>query len=303
MTKILLGTTMLAGLLVAAPAFAADMPLKAPRNAPYYTDWTGFYLFGFGGYSWGKISPDDFSFGDINSHLHNPKPKGGVFGFGGGYLWQYGAWVGGLEVDYGFSDEKDHQSLGCVSILVRSTSLSCSRATVSSKIDALGSARLRVGYLFTPNLLAYGTAGLGWGRVKVAVNFDDEFSLISKTNLFGWVAGGGLEYKLFEHVRVRGEYLHYDFGTTTAVYQPKSRHRASLAVGSQDRPAKDAVPHDARGQVTDALPCLLEREGLLFFMQAGHRNCLAISRQHGVVFPQTQIDDPSEVARRKRTDC
>ncbi len=94
MTKILLGTTMLAGLLVAGAAQAADMPLKAPpREAPYYTDWTGFYLFGFGGYSWGKISPDNFSFG---SPFHNPKPKGGVFGFGGGYLWQYGAWVGGL---------------------------------------------------------------------------------------------------------------------------------------------------------------------------------------------------------------
>ena len=106
MTKILLSTTMLAGLLIAGAAQAADMPLKAPpRAAPYYSDWTGFYVFGFGGYSWGKISPDDFELIGV----HNPKPKGGVFGFGGGYNWQYGAWVGGLEVDYGFSDEKEDQ--------------------------------------------------------------------------------------------------------------------------------------------------------------------------------------------------
>ncbi len=66
MTKILLSTTMLAGLLIAGAAQAADMPLKAPpRAAPYYTDWTGFYVFGFGGYSWGKISPDDFNFSGI----------------------------------------------------------------------------------------------------------------------------------------------------------------------------------------------------------------------------------------------
>src|SRR6266550_171913 len=172
MTKILLGTTMLAGLLIAGVAQAADMPLKAPpRAAPYYSDWTGFYVFGFGGYSWGRISPDNLrdaigaDLGDFG--FHNPKPKGGVFGFGGGYLWQYGAWVGGVEVDYGFSDEKDHQSLGCVSVLVRSTSLSCSRATVSSKIDALGSARVRAGYLFTPSLLAFGTAGVAWGRSEL----------------------------------------------------------------------------------------------------------------------------------------
>src|SRR3979411_2286482 len=78
MTKILLGTTMLAGLLISGVAQAADMPLKAPpREAPYYTDWTGFYLFGFGGYSWGKISPHE-------NHLdpvYNPKPKGGGFRF------------------------------------------------------------------------------------------------------------------------------------------------------------------------------------------------------------------------------
>ncbi|HET6942096.1 MAG TPA: hypothetical protein VFH89_08040, partial [Sphingomicrobium sp.] len=116
MMKVLLATTMLAGLLSAGAAQAADMPLKAPpRAAPYYSDWTGFYVFGFGGYSWGKISPDDFNFSDISHSLHNPKPKGGVFGFGGGYLWQYGAWVGGLEVDYGFSNEKEDQGFKCVS--------------------------------------------------------------------------------------------------------------------------------------------------------------------------------------------
>src|SRR5258708_234015 len=218
MTKVLLATTMLAGLLSAGAVQAADMPLKAPpRAAPYYSDWTGFYVFGFGGYSWGQISPNHIDLDPVP----NPKPKAGVFGFGGGYNWQYGAWLGGVEVDYGFSDEKEHQRFtGCSDVVTRAE-LSC-RVSVglNSKIDALGSARLRVGYLFTPNLLAFGTAGLAWGRAKVDVNFDDEFSLISKTNLFGWVAGGGLEYKLFDHVRIRGEYLHYDFGSTGYAFQP-----------------------------------------------------------------------------------
>jgi outer membrane immunogenic protein len=214
MTKFLLGTTMLAGLLTAGVAQAADMPLKAPRAAPIYSDWTGFYLFGFGGYSWGKINPDAF---DFAGPFHNPKPKGGVFGFGAGYLWQYGTWVGGLEVDYGFSDEKEDQSIKLLCPEVTLSSLRCipGTATVHSKIDALGSARARLGYLFTPNLLAYGTAGVGWGRSELSVGPFD-----AKPNLFGWVAGGGLEYKLFQHVRIRGEYLHYDFGSTSYAFQP-----------------------------------------------------------------------------------
>ena len=217
MTKMLLGTTMLAGLLIAGVAQAADMPLKAPRAAPIYNDWTGFYVFGFGGYSWGKISPDDLDLSYFG--WHNPKPKGGVFGFGAGYLWQYGTWVGGLEVDYGFSDEKEDQGgrRSCPDLKPLSiASVSCDGgATLHSKIDALGSARARVGYLFTPSVLAYGTAGVAWGRAEVNVA---DGLLVAKPDLFGWVAGGGLEYKLFEHVRVRGEYLHYDFGSTTYAF-------------------------------------------------------------------------------------
>jgi len=235
----LFGTIMMAGLMIAGAAQAADMPLKAPRAAaPVYSDWNGFYVFGFGGYSWGKIKPDDFDVDDIFGSGHNPKPKGGVFGFGGGYNYQYGSWVGGVELDYAFSSEKDNQSFSISECPERGTTLKRALRSadihchdyesisigLNSKIDALGSARIRAGYLFTPNLLAYGTGGLAWGRAKVAVDFcgDGEcFSLLnSKTNLFGWVAGGGLEYKLFEHVRVRGEYLHYDFGSTSFAFQP-----------------------------------------------------------------------------------
>jgi outer membrane immunogenic protein len=226
MKKVLLGSTVIAGLVLAGAAQAADMPLKAPpRAAPYYSDWTGFYLFGFGGYSWGKISPDD-EFGQeidigVRGGFHDPKPKGGVFGFGGGYNYQYGAWVGGVEVDYGFSDERETQTITFRD--VETERLVTER--LHSKIDALGSARLRVGYLWTPNLLAYGTAGIGWGRAQLSFSVCDPFcdTSTAKPNLFGWVVGGGLEWKVpgFEHVRIRGEYLHFDFGSTGYAFQPE----------------------------------------------------------------------------------
>ena len=84
------------------------------------------------------------------------------------------------------------------------------------KIDELASARGRLGYVIFPNLLLYGTAGVGWahsrltttqlavdGTIVTATSFSDEL---------GWVAGAGLEWKFWDHLLLRGEWLHYDFG-------------------------------------------------------------------------------------------
>jgi opacity protein-like surface antigen len=74
----------------------------------------------------------------------------------------------------------------------------------------LASARARLGYVVFPGLLAYGTAGAGWGHSS----FTFASGTSSNANQFGWVAGAGLEYKLVEHVLLRAEYLHYDFAKT-----------------------------------------------------------------------------------------
>jgi outer membrane immunogenic protein len=204
MKKILLGTTMFAGLLMAGAAQAADMPLKAgPRAEPVYSSWAGFYLGIHGGYGWGDVNfdfdPDPF---------HNPRPRGGLVGGHAGYLWQWSNWVGGLEIDYSAASLKQDQSA-----LVEEGEIIIT-ATLSSKIDALGSARARLGWLWTPNLLAYGTAGVGWARSKLTSCFIDD-CVSSAESSFGWVAGAGLEYQFANNWRLRAEYLHYDFGTVT----------------------------------------------------------------------------------------
>jgi opacity protein-like surface antigen len=53
----------------------------------------------------------------------------------------------------------------------------------------------------------------GHSQVNVSMSFDGGGTAFA--NNFGWVGGGGLEYKLWEHVLVRAEYLHYDFAKTT----------------------------------------------------------------------------------------
>jgi len=204
MKRILLGTTIFAGMLVAAGAAqAADLPAKAPRAEPFYSSWAGFYLGIHGGYGWGDVNVDE----DIRP-FSDPNPKGWVFGGHAGYLWQWGNVVGGLEIDYSGANLKDSQSF------TFQEEGGVFTQTMTSKIDALGSARARLGWLWTPNLLAYGTAGLGWAHSKISFCEGRDCDTSSESS-FGWVAGAGLEYQFNYNWRLRAEYLHYDFGTVT----------------------------------------------------------------------------------------
>jgi outer membrane immunogenic protein len=214
---------------VAMPALAADLPAKAPARPAAVADWTGFYVGIHGGYGWGSIKPDDFDIAAFSDDAFgNPEPKGWVFGGHVGYLWQYGRFVGGLEVDYSAADLKETQTSPLENGFVGELPATRQFA-LASKIDALASARGRAGFLLSDNLLAYGTAGVAWGHAKVSVtqticivktSVCNSDSLSAAENNFGWVAGGGIEYRLTQNLLLRGEYLHYDFGSVGYAFQP-----------------------------------------------------------------------------------
>jgi outer membrane immunogenic protein len=181
----------------AGSAVAADLAVKAPPPGvmpAYLSDWAGFYIGINGGSGWAETTFDFLT-------VDNAKPSGGLVGGHAGYNWQYGSVVAGLEVDFDGADLKKTDAFG-----------------LEQKTNELASARARVGYVFVPSLLAYGTAGAGWGHTTLT---DTNGSLTgvpgfsSSVSQFGWVAGAGLEYKLVDHVLLRAEYLHYDFGKTT----------------------------------------------------------------------------------------
>jgi outer membrane immunogenic protein len=204
---------------VAMPALAADLPAKAPRQAPVaVADWTGFYVGVHGGYGWGDAKVDAPFQSDLVEFVPlfaDPSPKGWVFGGHAGYNWQWGAMVGGLEIDYSKTDIKESTT----SDITVEGSRVFLRASRDVKFDQLGSARARLGFLLMPSILAYGTAGVGWGHSSATAAASACVPgtcvlLVSQTanvNSFGWVAGGGLEAKLGERILVRAEYLHYDF--------------------------------------------------------------------------------------------
>ena len=75
-------------------------------------------------------------------------------------------------------------------------------------LNFIGTVRGRAGWLFTPSLLVYGTAGLAFGGVQAWANSD---------TLAGWTAGGGVEWRFAPRWSVKLEYLFADLdsgGTT-----------------------------------------------------------------------------------------
>jgi outer membrane immunogenic protein len=170
-------------------ANAADLDAKPIYKAApvMVSDWAGFYLGINGGGGWAS---NTFDF----ATSANGTGSGGLVGGHAGYNWQYGNAVAGVEVDFDGADLKNTDVYG-----------------FQHKTDELATARARLGYAVLPNLLAYGTAGLGFGHSEITAPRleGDAF------NQFGWAAGAGLEYKLFGPMIARVEYLHYDFGKTT----------------------------------------------------------------------------------------
>jgi opacity protein-like surface antigen len=245
----------------AGPAKLA-MPVKAPRAAAVAWSWSGFYLGGHVGYGWGRNPFSDQV--DTDLVLTDIDSSGFVGGFQAGANWQSGAWVGGLEVDLSGTSIKGSTS----------RAIPTHTSTQTDKFDLLGSARARLGYLGWPNVLLYGTGGLAWTRlVRSADDTDviigggtDVFSSSSPSWRFGWVAGLGVETRLWDsNWLARLEYLHYDFldsgsdfnngsPTFTSGHLTVDVVRAGLSYkfdwwGAAAVPAKTAMPVKARPAV------------------------------------------------------
>jgi outer membrane immunogenic protein len=104
MKKILISTTAVAALLGASlVAQAADLPARpAPASAPamvmpYMYDWTGFYIGANGGYGQNRACWGSFGGGQIADGCSSN--SGGLIGGQGGYRWQFGQVVFGLEAE------------------------------------------------------------------------------------------------------------------------------------------------------------------------------------------------------------
>jgi outer membrane immunogenic protein len=230
----------------ALAACAAGWPVRAEAD-----DWTGLYAGVHAGASFQTSeTPGFFSEGGpigqtllLSGFAANPAaslPADRAFngGLQLGANARFGSFVVGLEGDLAF---------GAISASDATTTESADfgpfnpikifTTTVKRDIDGLGTLRARAGYLITPAVLLYGTAGLAIARSDAsfdyantgssgysAVTFGSDISCpaqqsclhgTSKDVLTGFAAGGGFEFALAEKLSIKGEYLFIDLESQT----------------------------------------------------------------------------------------
>ena len=206
-TKFWCGIALLASIATGTGStVAADLPVKAPvYQAPpvILSDWAGFYLGVHGGYGWGSTTFDGRPWLDA-------KPQGGLGGAQVGYNWQFGQVVAGVEGDFSWADIKESSvTSGILVVPAIGQQFPLSREV---KFDELATARARLGYAIFPGILAYATGGGAWGHSNATFSGGPVFAS-SSADGWGWTAGGGVEYKLMDHLLLRAEYLHYGFSS------------------------------------------------------------------------------------------
>jgi outer membrane immunogenic protein len=208
MKKLLLATTAFVA-LAAGSASAADMavrPALAPPP-PVYT-WTGLYWGANIGYSWGE-SKYDATFGGVGTLSTSDDIDGVIGGGQTGYNYQFGAWVWGFETDIQASGQKGGATYAGI--------LPLTTVTTDRKLEWFGTSRSRLGFLWTQNVLVYGTAGLAYGQVKNSATIATPAG--SSTATFkdvkaGYAVGGGIEGALGGGWSAKLEYLYIDLGKT-----------------------------------------------------------------------------------------
>ena len=228
---VIAGAGALVWMAAVSPSGAADIPaapvVKAPVRAPVTQSWYGFYIGVHGGYAWGRnginYTPDAFyaplllAAGVPGSLAANP--KGFLGGITYGSNWQFGSIVLGTDSDFSFTDIKGSQTFpGTLGGTAFST-------TANQHMSWFSTTRLRAGIVLGDHVLLYGTGGLATARVDSStsniVNIAGGCLIAGacpsgsgSKNMWGWAAGGGVEYAEGPW-QFRVEYLHYDLGTLT----------------------------------------------------------------------------------------
>lgn len=192
--------------LLSSAAMAADLPVKAPLYVPPPPTWTGFYIGGNAGYSWGEARtdingtgtaalgegfrglvpgfdgfPTNFAFANAGKARLGGLMAGGQIG----YNLQLSRWLLGIEADIQGSDEGGAGSFAdpistniCIRALLSPPNPPVCRRTgvlqggaltsYEAKLNWFGTLRGRLGFFANDQLLIYGTGGLAYGGVELS---------------------------------------------------------------------------------------------------------------------------------------
>ena len=206
---------------IAAPARAADLPLKTETPFAARFTWTGCYLGGHlgGGFAHKDITDpvqlvqDSFAAAAVTNGITtvSPAPSGVVIGGQIGCDYQFApSWVVGIEGSASGSTMKGSRTVG---LPLGNPDV----AQVQAKTDFLTSVTARLGYAFD-NVLLYGKGGFAMAgdRYDVSGSFvGAPFGFRGLENRIGWTAGAGVEWAFSQHWSASLEYDYYQFGHST----------------------------------------------------------------------------------------
>ncbi len=226
MKRILLATTALLAFTVAS-ASAADLAVKArplPPPPPACAQFGGFYLGGHVG--WGyynhKFNDRDALGAFIDTGLGNNLSAEGDGFLGGvsiGYNWQSRCSVFGLVADWSWTNLRAEalQLDGDQAIAATADSMA-----VSSRTRWFGTVRARTGVV-VDNVLIYVTGGLAYARFDRDWTFFEDgppttgiFS--SRRTKWGWTAGVGTEWAIWDNWSLQSEFLYMRFERDTQTF-------------------------------------------------------------------------------------
>ena len=202
MSKVLFAAIGAAAISAATLAQAADLPR---RYAPAYDEaayasppafaWTGFYGGGTAGLGFG-------GFNGTGAQYFGNSPSGLQFGLTGGYNYQSGNLLFGLEGDYAWSHISDSATpaLG---------------VTSSGILQNLGTARARFGYSYD-RALFFATAGYAGASIRGVLNNAPTGSVADQSQWAnGFALGLGVEYALTARISAKAEYLYTSLGSNS----------------------------------------------------------------------------------------
>ncbi len=196
--KFLTGGVAASALMIAVPAFAADMPaptytpppMAEPAPAPFAYDWTGVYVGINAGYAWGEYGVGDPDFGGFSMD-----GDGALIGGTVGANWQVDQFVFGIEGDLSWAD-------------MDGSTAPAPGVVVNAENKWFGTVRGRLGFA-VDQILIYGTGGAAFTSVDAEIP-----GLGSDSNTHvGWTLGAGIEAALTENISAKAEYLYADFGS------------------------------------------------------------------------------------------
>ena len=219
MKKLLLASTVLAGLTAAASA--ADLPRRAPppvfTPVPVFT-WTGFYAGVESAYTFTDRERIRTFGGDAGKEAFltaGGRPRttftetDGIAKLGGGFGYNYQftpgtGFVVGVAANWDWTDiHKNRFFLGTPQGPAPLTP-----SAYRQSLEWLGTATVKLGYAFD-RFLVYGTGGYAYGGgVEYAIPADSFLNYLSLGKYIGLKS---------EAVTIKAEYLHYDLGSRTLV--------------------------------------------------------------------------------------